>query len=129
MKTLNLNLEYSKASLEERYAEFKDGRAVEGVRTLEPKELTKRLIVYAVNVNNREGLDRKEGRMWARIQDAMDDAVGEAVTLSAEQFDWLYEQIQKTKFPTVSAQAGCKVWDHFDEVKISKEVLASPAVE
>jgi len=112
MKTITLGLDYSKKSLEE---------VLNGVvSSISAAELTRRMISFAVNSNNREGISRNEGRMWGRIQDAMEDTDDGRVELSLEQFDWLYAQIEKAKLPSVSAQAATRLWDHFDEVKVAK---------
>lgn len=130
MKKVNLALAYPKVSLEDRRGITVEGRFLSGVlldgrfvpldpEVVTPSMLTRRLVAFAVNQAYPQGMDKKVGRMWARIKRAMDDVEGE-VELSNDQFDWLFEQVDKCKFPSVSADAAELLWDEVEAAKLRK---------
>ncbi len=130
MKKVNLALGYPAISLEDRRGVTVEGRFLPGVlldgrfvpvdsETMTPATLTRRLVAFAVNQAHPQGMDKKAGRTWARIKRAMDTTEGE-VELSNDQFDWLFEQVDKCKFPSVSADAAELLWDEVEAAKLRK---------
>lgn len=124
-RRIRLNLPYLERDLEETTITVQNGQPVTERTVLTAHNLTHRLLAFAVQQQNRDGLGKKDGRMWARIQRAMDNSTTTAI-LSPEQFEWLCDQVDNAKFPSQSASAASLLWDQFDAVRLGSRESVDP---
>ena len=82
-------------------------------------QTTVALLRHAVNSKYPAGVPRSETRLWAKIEDALDDRSSVSVDLTLDQFKFLREAVSGASWPAPWSRMAVVLLDVMDEVERS----------
>jgi hypothetical protein len=82
-------------------------------------QTTVALLRHAVNSKYPQGVPRSETRLWAKIEDALDDRTSVSVDLTLDQFKFLREAVIAAQWPAPWSRLAVVLLDSMDELERS----------
>ena len=82
------------------------------------EQTTVALLRHAVNTKYPQGVPRAETRLWAKVEDALDEMPG-SVEVTLDQFKFLREAVTGATWPAPWSRLAVTLLDAMDEVERS----------